>query len=89
MTENEFEKRLAAEQEAGFKARMEDEPAPGMLPDGTLNAVSADAPPFDPQITLSDEVEAEAEEAVGETPDRTVEAEIDEDDLEDLSDVGE
>jgi len=42
--QNEFEEKLVHEQVAGFKARTEDEPPPGMLPDGTLNVVEPGSP---------------------------------------------
>ena len=42
--QNEFEEKLVREQVAGFKARTEDEPPPGMLPDGTLNVVEPGSP---------------------------------------------
>jgi type III restriction enzyme len=45
-----FERRLTKEQAEGFRARMEEEPPIGMLPDGTLNVVEPGAPPFKPTI---------------------------------------
>lgn len=38
------------------QATLEDSPL-GMLPDGRLNVVEADAPPFEPEIVDDDEAE--------------------------------
>lgn len=39
MTQEEFEEKLAREQAAGFKARMEKQPGIGVLPNGELNII--------------------------------------------------
>lgn len=41
---DDFERQLANEQEVGRKARLEDAPPVGMLPDGTLNVVQEGSP---------------------------------------------
>lgn len=38
------------------------EPPPGMLPDGKLNIVNADDPPYKPRIIGGEEAEEDAEE---------------------------
>jgi hypothetical protein len=48
--DKELEEQLRKEQEAGLAARLGTDPPPGMLPDGTLNVVSADDPPYRPKV---------------------------------------
>jgi hypothetical protein len=47
-----FERRLAAEQAAGFKDRMENSPPIGAGPDGSVVVYERleDVPPFEPKI---------------------------------------
>lgn len=50
----EFDRRLADEQAKGRKARLEDAPGIGVLPDGTLNIVNPDDPLFEPCVIGGD-----------------------------------
>lgn len=42
-----------ADKKNEVEKRLREEPAPGMLPDGSLNEVDPSAPPFVPKITKS------------------------------------
>jgi hypothetical protein len=52
LTQAEFEKKLAAEQDEGFKNRMQNEPPIGTGPDGTVVTYDSveDIPPYEPEI---------------------------------------
>lgn len=51
-----FDKKLASEQSAGRKARLEDAPPIGALPDGSIGVYKpGEVPPYEPEIVGADD----------------------------------
>lgn len=48
--DKDFDEKLDREQKAGIKQRLERDPPIGTLPDGKINYVNPDDPPFEPKI---------------------------------------